>query len=113
MVVETMMMARRTHRNRMHVYFKKFQSKEALLKPHPDNMEEQWKELCDLFTSEAFMERMDVFQRKCDLEGKTYTEIEVYSKILGKKSEFVGGLGHRVKPPPSPSLTTQYYDLQH
>ncbi|KAB1215744.1 hypothetical protein CJ030_MR4G020426 [Morella rubra] len=43
MVVETMMMARRTHRNWMHVYFKKFQSKDvALLKPHPDNMEEQW-----------------------------------------------------------------------
>ncbi|KAB1209862.1 hypothetical protein CJ030_MR6G004344 [Morella rubra] len=36
-VVETMMTARRTHRNRMHAYFKKFPSKEAaLLKPHPD-----------------------------------------------------------------------------
>ncbi|KAB1225072.1 hypothetical protein CJ030_MR1G005399 [Morella rubra] len=57
-VVETMMTARRTHRNRMHAYFKKFPSKEAaLLKPHPDTTEEQWKELCDLFTSEAFMER--------------------------------------------------------
>ncbi|KAB1215946.1 hypothetical protein CJ030_MR4G022849 [Morella rubra] len=34
-VVETMMTARRTHRNRMHAYFKKFPSKEAaLLKPH-------------------------------------------------------------------------------
>ncbi|KAB1215866.1 hypothetical protein CJ030_MR4G010977 [Morella rubra] len=140
-VVETMMTARRTHRNRMHAYFKKFPSKEALLKPHPDTTEEQWKELCDLFTSEAFMkrseqnkknrskltvnhaagsrsfqrtracmknqesgninpaelykknytnkdgiwtsegareiyERMDAFQRQCDLEGKTYTEIE-------------------------------------
>ena len=57
-MVETMMMARRTHRNRMHAYFKKFPSKEAaLLKPHPDTTEEQWKELCDLFTSEAFMVR--------------------------------------------------------
>ncbi|KAB1220930.1 hypothetical protein CJ030_MR3G025379 [Morella rubra] len=129
--------------NRMHAYFKKFPSKEAaLLKPHPDTTEEQWKELCDLFTSEPFMkrseqnkknrskltvnhaagsrsfqrtqacmknqesgeinpaelykknytnkdafgpqkeareiyERMDAFQRKCDLEGKTYTEIEL------------------------------------
>ncbi|KAB1220225.1 hypothetical protein CJ030_MR3G017049 [Morella rubra] len=127
-VVETMMTARRTHRNRMHAYFKKFPSKEAaLLKPHPDTTEEQWKELCDLFTSEAFMknqesgninpaelykknytnkdgiwtsegareiyERMDAFQRQCDLEGKTYTEIEVYSEILGKKSGYVRGLG--------------------
>ncbi|KAB1220170.1 hypothetical protein CJ030_MR3G012021 [Morella rubra] len=141
-VVETMMTARRTHRNRMHAYFKKFPSKEAaLLKPHPDTTEEQWKELCDLFTSETFMkrseqnkknrskltvnhaagsrsfqrtracmknqesgkinpaelykknytnkdgvwtlegareiyERMDAFQRQCDLEGKSYTEIE-------------------------------------
>ncbi|KAB1228133.1 hypothetical protein CJ030_MR4G013735 [Morella rubra] len=59
-VVETMMMARRTHRNRMHAYFKKFLSKEAaLLKPHPDTTEEQWKELCDLFTSEAFMKRSE------------------------------------------------------
>ncbi|KAB1205501.1 hypothetical protein CJ030_MR7G025994 [Morella rubra] len=139
----------------MHAYFKKFPSKEAaLLKPHPDTTEEQWKELCDLFTSEAFMkrseqnkknrskltvnhaagsrsfqrtracmknqesgninpaelykknytnkdgiwtsegareiyERMDAFQRQCDLEGKTYTEIEVYSEILGKKSGYV------------------------
>ncbi|KAB1199044.1 hypothetical protein CJ030_MR0G028252 [Morella rubra] len=104
-VVETMMTARRTHRNRMHAYFKKFPSKEAaLLKPHPDTTEEQWKELCDLFTAKhlckqnkknrskltvnhaagsrsfqrtrACMERMDAFQRQCDLEGKTYTEIE-------------------------------------
>ncbi|KAB1220485.1 hypothetical protein CJ030_MR3G015738 [Morella rubra] len=37
----------------------------------------------------ACMERMDAFQRQCDLEGKTYTEIEVYSKILGKKSGYV------------------------
>ncbi|KAB1216249.1 putative inactive purple acid phosphatase 24 [Morella rubra] len=59
-VVETMMTARRTHRNRMHAYFKKFLSKEAaLLKPHPDTTEEQWKELCDLFTSEAFMKRSE------------------------------------------------------
>ncbi|KAB1199928.1 hypothetical protein CJ030_MR0G008966 [Morella rubra] len=59
-VVETMMTARRTHRNRMHAYFKKFPSKEAaLLKPHPDTTEEQWKELCDLFTSEAFMKRSE------------------------------------------------------
>jgi hypothetical protein len=53
-----MMTARRTHRNRMHAYFKKFPSKEvALLKPHPDTTEEQWKELCDLFTSEPFLVR--------------------------------------------------------
>ncbi|KAB1222919.1 hypothetical protein CJ030_MR2G013591 [Morella rubra] len=121
--------------------------------PHPDTMEEQWKELCDLFTSEAFMKRSEQnkknrskltvnhaagscsFQRtracmknqesgksilqscirriiqtkmvfgprkerekfmngwmpssQCDLEGKTYTEIEVYSEILGKKSGYV------------------------
>ncbi|KAB1222737.1 hypothetical protein CJ030_MR2G026831 [Morella rubra] len=144
-VVETMMTARRMHRNRMHAYFKKFPSKEAaLLKPHPDTTEEQWKELCDLFTSEAFMkrseqnkknrskltvnhaagsrsfqrtracmERMDAFQRKCDLEGKTYTEIEVYSEILGKKSGYVWGLGRAVKPLPSSTLTTQSSDLQH
>ncbi|KAB1219445.1 hypothetical protein CJ030_MR3G001072 [Morella rubra] len=173
------MTARRTHRNRMHAYFKKFPSKEAaLLKPHPDTTEEQWKELCDLFTSEAFMkrseqnkknrskltvnhaagsrsfqrtracmknqesgninpaelykknytnkdgiwtsegareiyERMDAFQRQCDLEGKTYTEIEVYSEILGKKSGYVRGLGRAVKPSPSSTLTTQSSDLQH
>ncbi|KAB1211910.1 hypothetical protein CJ030_MR5G000971 [Morella rubra] len=60
MMVETMMTARRTHRNRMHAYFKKFPSKEAaLLKPHLDTTEEQWKELCDLFTSEAFMKRSE------------------------------------------------------
>ncbi|KAB1224619.1 hypothetical protein CJ030_MR2G009972 [Morella rubra] len=126
----------------------KFPSKEAaLLKPHPDTTEEQWKELCDLFTSEAFMknqesgdinpaelykknytnkdgiwtsegareiyERMDAFQRQCDLERKTYTEIEVYSEILGKKLGYVRGLGRAVKPPPSSTLTTQSSDLQH
>ncbi|KAB1206330.1 hypothetical protein CJ030_MR7G011823 [Morella rubra] len=49
-VVETMMTARRKHCNRMHAYFKKFPSKEAaLLKPHPNIEEEQWKELCNLF----------------------------------------------------------------
>ncbi|KAB1208201.1 hypothetical protein CJ030_MR7G012942 [Morella rubra] len=131
MVVETMMTARRTHRNRMHAYFKKFPSKEAaLLKPHPDTTEEQWKELCDLFTSEAFMKRSEQnkknrskltvnhaagsrsFQRT-SLHGKTYTEIEVYSEILGKKSGYVRGLGRAVKPPPSSTLTTQSSDLQH
>ncbi|KAB1222653.1 hypothetical protein CJ030_MR2G010250 [Morella rubra] len=44
----------------------------------------------------ACMERMDAFQRQCDLEGKTYTEIEVYSEILGKKSGYVRGLGRRL-----------------
>ncbi|KAB1212346.1 hypothetical protein CJ030_MR5G025114 [Morella rubra] len=38
----------------------KFPSKETvLLKPHPNTTEEQWKELCDLFTSEAFMKRSE------------------------------------------------------
>ncbi|KAB1206377.1 hypothetical protein CJ030_MR7G018892 [Morella rubra] len=55
-VVKTMMTSRRTHRNRMHAYFKKFQSKEAtLLKPQPDTTQEQWKEFCNLFTAEAFL----------------------------------------------------------
>ncbi|KAB1213479.1 hypothetical protein CJ030_MR5G003451 [Morella rubra] len=178
-VVETMMTVRRTHRNQMHAYFKKFPSKEAaLVKPHPDTTEKQWKELCDLFTSETFMkrseqnkknrskltvnhatgshsfqrtracmknqesgeinpaelykknytnkdgvwtsegareiyERMDTFQRQCDLEGKSYIEIEVYSEILGKKSGYIRGLGCVVKPPPSSILTTQSSDLQH
>ena len=56
---------------------------------------------------------MDAFQRQCDLEGKTYTEIEVYYEILGKKSGYVRGLGRAVKPPPSSTLTTQSSDLQH
>ncbi|KAB1207157.1 hypothetical protein CJ030_MR7G011478 [Morella rubra] len=43
----------------MYAYFKKFSSKEAaLLKRHPDTTEEQWKELCDLFTSETFMHQL-------------------------------------------------------
>ncbi|KAB1202944.1 hypothetical protein CJ030_MR8G002061 [Morella rubra] len=129
--------------------FQEVLSKETvLLKPHPDTTEEQWKELCDLFTSEAFMKRSEqnkknrskltvnhdvgsrLFQhtracmknqesseinpaelykknytnkdgvwtsegareiyRQCDLEGKTYTEIEVYSEILGKKWDMFG-----------------------
>ncbi|KAB1225383.1 hypothetical protein CJ030_MR1G015677 [Morella rubra] len=119
-VVETMMTARRTHATECMRILKSSRVKRQLLKPHPDTTEEQWKELCDLFTSEAFMkrseqnkknrskltvnhaagsrsfqrtracmERMDAFQRQCDLEGKTYTEIEVYSEILGKKSGYV------------------------
>ncbi|KAB1220349.1 hypothetical protein CJ030_MR3G009809 [Morella rubra] len=175
-VVETMMTARRMHRNRMHAYFKKFPSKEAaLLKPHPDTQKNSGrsyaicspaKHLCEqnkknrskltvnhaagsrsfqrtracmknqesgninpaelykknytnkdgIWTSEGareIYERMDAFQRKCDLEGKTYTEIEVYSEILGKKSGYVRGLGRAVKPPPSSTLTTQSSDLQH
>ncbi|KAB1220492.1 hypothetical protein CJ030_MR3G015745 [Morella rubra] len=69
-----------------------------------------------IWTSEGareIYERMDAFQRQCDLEGKTYTEIEVYSEILGKKSGYVQGLGRAVKPPPSSTLTTQSSDLQH
>ncbi|KAB1199793.1 hypothetical protein CJ030_MR0G013390 [Morella rubra] len=58
-------------------------------------------------------ERMDAFQCQCDLEGKTYTEIDVYSEILGKKLRYVLGIGRAVKPPPSSSLTTQSSDLQH
>ncbi|KAB1202947.1 hypothetical protein CJ030_MR8G002058 [Morella rubra] len=37
-----------------------------------------------------FQERMDAFQCQCDLEGKTYTEIEVYSEILGKNQDMFG-----------------------
>ncbi|KAB1221406.1 hypothetical protein CJ030_MR2G013130 [Morella rubra] len=103
-VVETMMMARRTHRNQMHVYFKKFLSKEvALLKPHLvprknnegvmrsvhqrsiyETSEQNKKNRSKLTVNHAAgsrsfqrtracMERMDAFQRQCDLEGKTYT----------------------------------------
>ncbi|KAB1205747.1 hypothetical protein CJ030_MR7G028068 [Morella rubra] len=59
------------------------------------------------------MERMDAFQRQCDLKGKTYTEIDVYSEILGKKLGYIWRLGPAVKPPPSLTLTTQSSDLQH
>ncbi|KAB1199855.1 hypothetical protein CJ030_MR0G012608 [Morella rubra] len=143
-VVETMMTARRTHRNRMHAYFKKFPSKEAaLLKPHPDTTEEQWKKLCDLFTSEAFMkrseqnkknrskltvnhaagsrsfqrtracmERMDAFQRQCDLEGKTYMKLKYIPRYWARSRDMFG-IRTAVKPPPSSTLTTQSSDLQH
>ncbi|KAB1216204.1 hypothetical protein CJ030_MR4G029063 [Morella rubra] len=80
MVVETMMTARRTHRNRMHAYFKKFPSKEAaLLKPYPDTTEEQWKELCDLFTSEAFMKQSE--QNKKNRSKLTVNQV-VGSRLL-------------------------------
>ncbi|KAB1220885.1 hypothetical protein CJ030_MR3G022597 [Morella rubra] len=49
-----------------------------------------------IWTSEGareIYEQMDAFQRQCDLEGKSYIEIEVYSEILGKKSGYVRGLG--------------------
>ncbi|KAB1213066.1 hypothetical protein CJ030_MR5G004109 [Morella rubra] len=52
-----------------------------------------------IWTSEGgreIYERMDAFQRQCDLEGKTYTEIEVYSEILGKKLGYIRGLGRRL-----------------
>ncbi|KAB1205571.1 hypothetical protein CJ030_MR7G027509 [Morella rubra] len=99
-MVKTMMTARRTHCNQMHAYFKKFPSKKAaLLKPHPDTTEEQWKSyaICSP-AKHLWYERMDAFQRQFDLEGKTYIEIEVYSEILGKKSGYVRGLGRAVKP---------------
>ncbi|KAB1203352.1 hypothetical protein CJ030_MR8G016497 [Morella rubra] len=157
---------------------KSFPSKEAaLLKPHPDTTEEQWKELCDLFTCETFMkrseenkknrskltvnhaagsrsfqrtracmknqengeinpaelykknytnkdgiwtsegareiyERMDALQRQCDLEGKSYTEIEVYSEILGKKSGYVQGLGRVVRDEIEAMRAAREKDLQ-
>ncbi|KAB1219930.1 hypothetical protein CJ030_MR3G009572 [Morella rubra] len=75
-VVKTMMTACRTHRNRMHAYFKKFPSKEAaLLKPHPDSTEEQWKELCDLFTSKAFIKNEESSNiNPAKLYKKNYTK---------------------------------------
>ncbi|KAB1213099.1 Mitogen-activated protein kinase kinase kinase MLT [Morella rubra] len=146
-VVETMMMACRTHRNRMHAYFKNsgrseqnkknrsklivnhaagsrsFQRTQACMKNQESsniNPAELYKKNYTnkdgIWTSEGareIYERMDAFQRQCDLEGKTYTEIEVYSEILGKKSGYVRGLGQAVKPPPSSTLTTQFSDLQH
>ncbi|KAB1223226.1 hypothetical protein CJ030_MR2G002974 [Morella rubra] len=58
-------------------------------------------------------QRTRACMRQRDLERKSYTEIEVYSEILGKKSGYVQGLGRVVKPPPSSTLTTQSSDLQH
>ncbi|KAB1206346.1 hypothetical protein CJ030_MR7G025650 [Morella rubra] len=66
-----------------------------------------WKE------REKFMNGWMPFQRQCDLEGKTYAEIEVYFEILGTKLGYVWGLGCTVKPLPLSSLTTQSSGLQH
>ncbi|KAB1213072.1 hypothetical protein CJ030_MR5G019243 [Morella rubra] len=120
---------------------RKFPSKEAaLLKPHPDTTEEQWKELCDLFTSEAFMKRSEQnkknrskltvnhaagsrsFQRTraCmkNQESGNINPAELYKRIIQTKMGF-GPRKERekfmtaVKPPPSSTLTTQSSDLQH
>ncbi|KAB1228110.1 hypothetical protein CJ030_MR4G013712 [Morella rubra] len=119
----------------------KFLSKEAaLLKPHPDTTKEQWKELCDLFTSEAFMKRSEQnkknrskltvnhaagsrsFQRTraCmkNQESGNINPAELYKKNYTNKDGF-GPRKERekfmtaVKPPPSSTLTTQSSDLQH
>ncbi|KAB1210291.1 hypothetical protein CJ030_MR6G024202 [Morella rubra] len=110
-VVEIMMTAHRTHRNRMHAKIKKAGNinPAELYKKNYTNKDGIW-------TSEGareIYERMDAFQRQCDLEGKTYIEIEVYFEILGKKSRYVWGLGRVAKPLPSSTLTTQSSDLQH
>ncbi|KAB1228159.1 hypothetical protein CJ030_MR2G000735 [Morella rubra] len=115
-VVETMMTARRTHRNRMHAYFKKFPSKEAaLLKPHPDTTEEQWKELCDLFTSEAFMKRSE--QNKKNRSKLTVNHAAGSRSFQRTRAcmERMDAFQRKtaVKPPPSSTLTTQSSDLQH
>ncbi|KAB1213292.1 hypothetical protein CJ030_MR5G003638 [Morella rubra] len=82
-----MMTARRTHRNKMHVYVKKFSSKKAtLLKPHPDTTREQWTELCNLFTKEAFLKRSKqnkINARKCKLPPRA--DRWIYSKKPSKK----------------------------
>ncbi|KAB1211913.1 hypothetical protein CJ030_MR5G000974 [Morella rubra] len=98
-MVETMMTARQTHHNRMHAYFKKFPSKEAaLLKPHPDTTEEQWKELCNLFTSKAFMKNQESSNiNPAELYKKNYTnkdgiwtsegEREIYHQLAKARDE--------------------------
>ncbi|KAB1212608.1 hypothetical protein CJ030_MR5G022575 [Morella rubra] len=129
-VVETMMTARQTHRNRKHAYFKKFQKRSEQNKKNRSkltvnhaagsrsfqrtracmknqesgeiNPAELYKRIIQtkmVWTSEGareIYERMDAFQRQCDLEGKTYTKLKT-----------------AVKPPPSSTLTTQSSDLQH
>ncbi|KAB1219359.1 hypothetical protein CJ030_MR3G001158 [Morella rubra] len=102
----------------MHAYFKKFPSKEAaLLKPHLDTTEEQWKELCDLFTSEAFMKNQESGNiNPAELYKKNYTNKDGIWTSEGEREiyERMDAFQRRaVKPPPSSTLTTQSSDLQH
>ncbi|KAB1206014.1 hypothetical protein CJ030_MR7G009243 [Morella rubra] len=91
----------------MHAYFKKFPSKEAALlkditsETFMKRSEQNKKNRSKLTVNHAAgsrsfqrtracMERMDAFQRQCDLEGKTYTEIEVYLRYWARSRDMFG-----------------------
>ncbi|KAB1223861.1 hypothetical protein CJ030_MR2G000491 [Morella rubra] len=45
----------------------------------------------------ALLEKMEALQLQHELEGKSYTEVEIFAEVLGTKAGFVQGLGRSVR----------------
>ncbi|KAB1225917.1 hypothetical protein CJ030_MR1G004457 [Morella rubra] len=114
-VTSTMNTAYRTHKNRMFQHYSVFNSKEeALEHPYPDMNKEEWTRVYDLFMSEEFQrrsainkenraklkivhtserglsnarefEKIEALQLQHESEGKSYTEVEIFAEVLGRK----------------------------
>ncbi|KAB1224444.1 hypothetical protein CJ030_MR2G016333 [Morella rubra] len=45
----------------------------------------------------ALLEKMEALQLQHELEGKSYTEVEIFAEVLGTKAGYVQGLGRSVR----------------
>ncbi|KAB1206424.1 hypothetical protein CJ030_MR7G000120 [Morella rubra] len=85
-VMSTMNTAYMTHQNRMHQYYALFPTKEeALEHPYPNMKEKECASICELFSIEEFQEKIEALQLQHESEGRSFTEVEIFTEVLGRK----------------------------
>ncbi|KAB1203282.1 hypothetical protein CJ030_MR8G019420 [Morella rubra] len=97
-VISTMNTAYKTYQNKMHQYYALFPTKEeALEHPYLEHEKGRMALICELFSTEEFQEKMEALQLQHESEGRSFTEVEIFTEVLGTKVGFVRGLGHSVR----------------
>ncbi|KAB1213197.1 hypothetical protein CJ030_MR5G024783 [Morella rubra] len=100
-VMSTMNTAYRTHQNRMHEYYALFPPKRsvrasinpALMYKKTHNKDGAWTS----DTAWEHFEKMEALQLQRESEGRSFTEVEIFTEVLGTKAGYVCGLGRSVR----------------
>ncbi|KAB1212555.1 hypothetical protein CJ030_MR5G006249 [Morella rubra] len=70
---------------------------EALEHPYPNMKKEELAPICELFSTKEFQEKMEALQLQHEFEGRSFTKIEIFTKVLGTKASYVCDLGRSVQ----------------
>ncbi|KAK9031922.1 hypothetical protein V6N11_056208 [Hibiscus sabdariffa] len=101
-VMSIMSKLSRNHRHKVHLHFKTFPNADVARqnKPTKYNLtQENWEQLCDLFSDPKYQEKMVELQSTPVEEGTEPKTIDdIMDEVLGTRSGYIPGLGYGPKP---------------